>query len=84
MEELKRIDREFYRKLGQRLHEERVKRGYSLRYLSELTGISRVTLDNYELGYRRIDFDKWKTITKALYIPEKIYVKVDIGYQNNL
>lgn len=79
---LKTIDRKFYRKLGEIINEERRKHGYSLRYLSELTGVSRTTLDGYELGLKRIDDARWKKICEALQIPEQIHVQIALGMRD--
>lgn len=76
--ELKKIDRTFYEKVGENLYRHRKKRGYSLRYLAELTGISSTTLDNYELGKARVTDDNWKIICEALQIDSKIDVSVTV------
>lgn len=77
--ELKRIDKAFYQQLGSELHEARIKCGYSLRYLGMLTGVSRVTLDNYEMGTARIRPDVFEDICKALQINPTLKVEVTIG-----
>lgn len=59
-----KIDKCFYRKLGEILNAERRKRGYSLRYVASLTGISRTTIDKFELGISRIDNASWKKYVK--------------------
>ncbi len=73
------VDKFFYRKLGEILNTERIKRGYSLRYVAELTGISRTTIDKYELGLARIDLIRWNAICKALQLPENIHLKIALG-----
>lgn len=73
------IDRNFYRKLGDMLNEERRKRGYSLRYVAELTGISRTTIGNYENGKSRIEYGRWKKLCKALQMPEQMHIKIALG-----
>ena len=73
------VDKFFYRKLGEILNTERIKRGYSLRYVAELTGISRTTIDKYELGLARIDMIRWKKICEALQLPENIHIKIALG-----
>lgn len=73
------IDRNFYRKLGDMLYEERKKRGYSLRYVAELTGISRTTIGNYENGNARIDKVRYKKICEALQMPKQIHIKIALG-----
>lgn len=77
--ELKTIDRTFYKKLGELIHDERKKRGYSLRYVAELTGISRTTIDGYELGIKRINDARWKKICEVLQMPEQIHIKIALG-----
>ncbi len=73
------IDEYLYSKLGDILNEERRHRGYSLRYVAELTGISRTTIDKYEMGEARIDKVRWQKLCKALQIPEKIKLKIAFG-----
>lgn len=79
MSNLKKIDSIFYKKLGEIISFERRKRGYSLRYLAELTGISRTTLDGYELGTKRIDNIRWSKLCEALQISENIHIKLALG-----
>lgn len=76
------IDKVFYSKLGKLIHDERKKRGYSLRYVAELTGISRTTIDKYELGITRINEIRWKKICKALEISENIHVQIALGLRD--
>ena len=76
------IDSKFYLKLGDILNYQRRKKGYSLRYLAEVTGISRTTLDKYEMGKSRIDEIRWKTICKALQLPEQVHVKIALGQRD--
>lgn len=81
--ELKKIDRAFYRELGNCLHQNRKKRGYSLRYLAELTGLSRTTLDRYELGVTRITPKNFEKICKALNVSSNLKVEVKVGFLND-
>lgn len=76
------VDKFFYKKLGEILNTERRKRGYSLRYLSELTGISRTTIDKYELGLARIDLTRWNAICNALQLPMNIHLKMALGMRD--
>lgn len=78
MSNLKKLDSAFYKKLDEILYFERRKRGYSLRYLAELTGISRTTLDGYELGTKRIDNIRWSKLCEALQISENIHIKLEL------
>mgnify|MGYP004652574627 FL=1 len=79
MSNLKKIDSIFYKKLGEIISLERRRRGYSLRYLAELTGISRTMLDGYELGTKRIDNIRWSKLCEALQISENIHIKLALG-----
>nr|DAR26613.1 MAG TPA: helix-turn-helix domain protein [Bacteriophage sp.] len=78
---LSSIDRAFYEKLGEILNEKRRKCGYSLRYLAEMTGVSRTTIDRYELGIARIDDVRMKKICKALQMPESYDIDVTINFK---
>lgn len=78
MSNLKKLDSVSYKKLGEILYFERRKRGYSLRYLAELTDISRTTLDGYELGNKRIDNIRWSKLCEALQISENIHIKLEL------
>ena len=75
----KKVDKYYYKELGYLIHEERLKKGYSLRYLSQQTGLSRTTLDDYELGKKRITMINWNLICNALGIKPKVVVNVAIG-----
>ena len=70
------LDKYFYQKLGGIMHQIRIQKGYSLRYLSQLSGVSKTTIDNYEMGNKRIKKSTWKNLCKALEITEKIEVAV--------
>lgn len=76
------VDKVFYKKLGEILSTERRKQGYSLRYLAELTGISRTTIDRYELGVTRIDLTRWNAICNALQLPMNIHLKMTLGMRD--
>lgn len=76
------VDKFFYKKLGEILNTERRKRGYSLRYVAELTGISRTTIDKYELGLARIDLTRWNAICNALQLPMNIHLKMALGMRD--
>lgn len=77
--QLKTIDRMFYKKLGDLIKHERQKRGYSLRYVAELTGVSRTIIDKYELGTARINDARWKKLCEVLQMPEQIHIKIALG-----
>ena len=81
--ELKKIDRAFYRELGNCLQTIRKRRDYSLRYLAELTGLSRTTLDRYELGVTRITPKNFEKICEALNVSSNLKVEVKIGFLND-
>lgn len=76
------IDKVFYKKLGEVLSIRRRKLGYSLRYVAELTGISRTTIDKYELGVARIDMNRWNNLCEALQIPTDVHIKIALGMRD--
>lgn len=73
---VKTIDTVFYDRLGLIIRNARQKQRLSLLELSKRTGISRVQLEYYELGYSRIKEDNWNLICKCLGIKNKF--KVDV------
>lgn len=77
--EISTIDKEFYRELGKKITDIRHKRGYSIRYVAELTGLSRATVDHYELGKSKIKPETFKKICQVLNIKPKIEIDIQIG-----
>lgn len=73
-----KLDSLFYKKLGLLLNEKRNQLGYSLRYLSKLTGISRTMLDEYFSGKFRIPINKYNVICEALQLETDIEVNLKI------
>ena len=74
-----RIDEIFYKKVGQQLNLKRQMLGYSFKYLSKLTGISAMQLDEYMNGKNRIKKDTYVIICNALGINPNIKVDIDLG-----
>lgn len=74
-----RIDEIFYKKVGQQLNLKRQMLGYSFKYLSKLTGISAMQLDDYMNGKNRIKKDTYVIICNALGINPNIKVDIDLG-----
>lgn len=75
-----RIDDIFYKKLGEKLNIKRQMLGYSFRYLSKLTGISAVQLDQYMNGKNRIKKETYKIICDALNIDSEIRLEIYLGF----
>lgn len=78
-----RVDSLFYKKLGEQLNAKRQMLGYSLRYLSKLTGISAMQLDDYMNGKNRIKKDTYKIICEALHLKPNINLNVDLGIEKS-
>ena len=76
---VKTIDSAFYDELGLLMRNERKQQKITLSELSKLTGISRVQLEYYELGYSRIKDKNWERICKCLGINHELKVEVRIG-----
>lgn len=81
---VEKIDKRFYLEIGKILHLKRMERGYSLRYMAELTGISRTTIDKYELGVARIDINRFKEICKCLQVNDDFDIQVSLKNNSNL
>lgn len=78
-----KVDSLFYKQLGEQLNTKRQMLGYSFRYLSKLTGISAMQLDDYMNGKNRIKKDTYKLICEALHIKPHINLNVDIGIEKS-
>lgn len=78
-----KVDSLFYKKLGEQLNTKRQMLGYSFRYLSQLTGISAMQLDDYMNGKNRIKKDTYKIICEALHIRNDIHLNVDLGIEKS-
>ena len=78
-----RVDSLFYKMLGEQLNKKRQMLGYSFKYLSKLTGISAMQLDDYMNGKNRIKKDTYKLICEALHIKPHINLNVDIGIEKS-
>lgn len=76
-----KVDSLFYKQLGEQLNKKRQMLGYSFRYLSKLTGISAMQLDDYMNGKNRIKKDTYKLICEALHIRPDINLNVDLGIE---
>ena len=72
-----KLDSLFYKKLGLLLNEQKSKLGFSLRYLSKLTGISSTMLDDYMNGKYRIPKTKYRIICEALQL-DPADIEIDI------
>lgn len=73
-----RIDEVFYKEIGKQLNLKRQMLGYSFKYLSKLTGISAMQLDDYMNGKNRIKKNNYAIICDALGIDTKINVAIDL------
>lgn len=58
-----KIDKEIYLELGQQLREAREKKGFSLEYVAERLGVSKKTVQRYELAESRISTDRLKNLS---------------------
>ena len=76
---VKTLDSMFYDKLGIIIRNERQKQKIPLMKLSKMTGILRVQLEYYELGYTRIKDETWKIICKALDMNPQLKVSITLN-----
>ncbi len=80
MQQIKTIDKQFYREFGKQIRKIREHRGITLKELSQETGLSRPLLDHYELGCSKIKPSNWEKISSALNISSSIKIDVTLGY----
>ncbi len=74
--EIRTIDNIFYKAIGEVIRVKRIKLGMTLKDLSKLVGISRTTLDYYELGSVKMKPENLNLICEALQIDPNIEVEI--------
>ncbi len=72
MKKLSTIDRYFYQKLGNRMNNIRLRKGITLREMSEETGLSRTALDDFFLGRVRKRDKNFELICECLNLSSKV------------
>ena len=72
MKKLSTIDRYFYQKLGNRMNNIRLRKGISLREMSEETGLSRTALDDFFLGRVRKKDKHFGLICECLNVSPRV------------
>ncbi len=77
------VDSVFYKELGKYLHNAREQRGITLRDLSKRVGVSRVMLDNWELGLCRIKSEQFQLLCKTLNCPSEFLVSINFNIIRN-
>lgn len=77
--EIKTIDKSFYKELGKKIGLARNEKGYSLKYVSKLVGITSTALDNIELGSSKIKPTLYKDICGVLDISPNFKIEIKIG-----
>lgn len=73
-----KIDESFYKEIGKHIFYKRAEKGYSLRQLGKITGLSRTTLENYEMGKTRITKSNWESICNALGMNNEISTSITL------
>lgn len=83
MQTIKKIDRNFYRALGEQISKRRKQLDLTQKQLSKLTGYSRSLIDHWELGYSKISDIQLEKLCEALQISNNLEIKVRIGFWND-
>lgn len=81
-----KVDREMYVKLGQELREARENKGYSLDFVAEKVGLSKKTIQRYEIAESRISINVLYDICKVLDIePVTLtsFFDVNLNFEQN-
>lgn len=77
--EIKTIDALFYKKLGNELFKARKKNNLIQEQVAKKIGVTRQTIDYYELGKVKIKQERLKELCSIYGIKEKIDIKLKIG-----
>ncbi|WP_341816484.1 helix-turn-helix transcriptional regulator [Wolbachia endosymbiont (group A) of Agelastica alni] len=69
-------------KIGQRVREVRLIRGYTQAYLAEEIGVTRLKMYNYELGRVAIPFDELRKIARVLSVKVEVLLPEENYYES--
>lgn len=75
---MKCMDKVFYQALGLEIRKARQEKNITLYKIARLTGISKSTVDRWELGESRISVSNYKKLCKILNIDSKIQLNITV------
>lgn len=78
MQEIKTIDKQFYRILGMRLRIERENKRLTLNDVAKKTGFSKSIINHWELGYNKIKPRQYQMLSEVLDLSSQIKIDVRI------
>ena len=80
MQEIRTIDRYFYRQRGEEIRKIRNHRNMTLKEVSQETGYSRALIDCWELGRCKINPKQLEKLCQALDVTNNLKVEVRLGF----
>lgn len=78
MQEIKTIDKQFYRILGMRLRIERENKRLTINDVAKKTGFSKSIINHWELGYNKIKPRQYQMLSEVLDLSSQIKIDVRI------
>lgn len=79
MQEIKTIDKLFYRELGNQLRNIRIKRDMTILELAQETGYSRSLIDHWELGMNKIKPKQYEKLCSVLKVSPSMKIDITVG-----
>lgn len=83
MQEIRTVDRLFYRQLGNEIRRIRNHRDITLKELSQETGYSKELIDHWELGKNKMKPNQLENLCKALNVTNNLKIEVKLGFLLN-
>lgn len=80
MQQIKTIDKAFYRELGKSLARIREHRNMTLKEVAHETGYSRTLIDHWELGYNKIKPKQLEKLCEVYNISNNLAVHISLGF----
>ncbi len=80
MQQIKTVDKIFYRELGNTLRKIREHRNMTLKEVSQRTGYSRPLIDHWELGCNKIKPKQLENLCNVYDISNNLSVHVKLGF----
>ncbi len=82
MQEIRTIDRVFYRKLGSCIRKARTDRKMTQKQLADAIGYPRTMITHWELGYNKIKPSQFSDICDVLKLDKRFTVDVELKSKN--
>jgi transcriptional regulator with XRE-family HTH domain len=80
VQEIKTIDKKYYRELGKQIRQRRESLDLTIKQVAKKIGCSRSLVDHWELGFTKISPKAYSKLCEVLQISESQKIEVTIGF----